>query len=151
MALFVKTDDTKAFMVGNIHLNTAITNDNNKLATGTTGEASDNTIAKKISAILDDKDFTYENSKMDVTGYYQSLISWASTAGDTASSNYDTQNTLLQQAESQRESVSSVSEDEEMSKMIVYQNAYNASARVLNTIDSLIGGLIDDFGTRLAG
>ena len=147
VALFVKTDDTKGFMVGNIQLNTAITNDNNKLATGTTGKASDNTIATKISDILDDKDFTYESSKMDVTDYYQELISWVSTTGETVSSNYDTQNTLLQQADSQRQSISSVSEDEEMSKMIVYQNAYNASARYLSTVDSLIGDLIAAIGS----
>ena len=81
-----------------------------------------------------------------MTDFYQTLVSWVSTTGDTVDSNYDTQDTLLQQAESQRQSTAGVSEEDELSKMITYQNAYNASARVLNTMDALIGDMIDDLG-----
>lgn len=145
-ALFVKIDENKPFVLGNIQLNHNITADVDKIAAGASGATGDSTIASKISLLQSEKDFSCNSSTMAVTDFYQAIISWVGTTGDTASSNYDTQNTLLQQAVNQRDSISSVSQDEEMSKMIVYQNAYNASARVLSTIDSLIGDLIANLG-----
>lgn len=144
--LFVKSDANKPLELGNIQVNADIANDVNKIAAGTSGEVSDYTVASEINGLQDKKNFSYDGLSMTGTNFYQSLVSWISTTGDTASSNYDTQNTLLQQALNQRESISSVSQDEEMSKMIVYQNAYNASARVLSTIDNLISDLINKLG-----
>lgn len=45
-----------------------------------------------------------------------------------------------------RKSVSGVSQDEEMSNMIKYQHAYNASARMITTIDEMIDVLINRMG-----
>ncbi|MEN6413953.1 MAG: flagellar hook-associated protein FlgK [Veillonellales bacterium] len=146
-ALFVAADDNKPLELGNIEVNSVITADVDKLAAGTTGETDDATIATEINALKTNKIFSSDGLSMNVTSFYQAVVSWISTAGNTASSNYDTQNTLLQQAESQRQSISSVSQDEEMSNMIVYQNAYNASARLLSTIDYLLGDLIDKLGS----
>lgn len=146
VALFVKTDDNQAFMVGNITVNSALTVDVDKIAAGTTGGSEDNTVALKINKLQDSDILQADGSSMNVTDYYQTLISWVSTTGDTIGSNYDTQNTLLQQADSQRSSTASVSQDEELAKMITYQSAYNASARVLSTIDALIGDMIDELG-----
>ena len=146
-ALFVATDANKAFSLGNIQVNPDIYEDADKLAVGATQESEDNTVALAIVALQETDMFTCEGLEMNLNDYYQSLISWVSTTGDTVSTNYDTQNSLLAQAESSRQSVSSVSQDEELSKMITYQSAYNASARVLSTIDGLIGDLIEDLGS----
>lgn len=148
VALFTKIDDKKNLIVGNIQVNSAIVADVNKIVTGTSGQPSDSTLASEITAIQNGKNFQYDASSMDLNSFYQSLISWVSTTGDTMSSNYDTQSTLLKQADNQRQSISAVSEDEELSKMITYQNGYNASARVLNVVDKLIGDLIHDLGSH---
>ena len=41
---------------------------------------------------------------------------------------------MVKQVEGQRNAISSVSLDEEMSNMLKYQHAYNASARVVSVI-----------------
>ena len=49
---------------------------------------------------------------------------------------------LLGAIDNQRQSVSGVSLDEEMTNLITFQRAYQASARVMSVIDSTIGDLI---------
>ena len=68
------------------------------------------------------------------------------TAGDTAASSYTNQAALVTQVDNQRQSVSAISTDEEMSNMIMFQNAYAASARVMSTIDTLLGDMIEEIG-----
>ncbi|MDB4894175.1 MAG: flagellar hook-associated protein FlgK [Firmicutes bacterium] len=50
------------------------------------------------------------------------------------------------QAETNRQSVSGVSLDEEMSKMVQFQQAYNASARMMTTIDDMLDLMINRTG-----
>jgi len=90
--------------------------------------------------------FSYDGLTMAGADFYQALLSWIGTLGNTAGSKYDTQATLLMQVRNQRDAISSVSQDEEMSNMIAYQNAYNASARVLSNIDNLLSDLIKKLG-----
>lgn len=145
-AMFVKIDKNKPLELGNIQVNANILSNVNKIAAGTSGAVSDYTVASAINGLQDKKIFSFDGLSMTITDFYQSLISWISTTGKTAGSNYDTQNTLLQQTSNQKNSISSVSQDEEISKMIVYQNAYNANARVLSTMNSLISDLINKLG-----
>ena len=49
---------------------------------------------------------------------------------------------MLTAVGNQRQSVSGVSLDQEMTNLIQYQQAYEASARVMNTIDSTLNTLI---------
>lgn len=143
-ALFVTQDANKPLQIGNIIINSDIENDVGKLAAGTSGEAEDSTIASQISQLPDETDYSFAGLAVSSTGFYQQLTSWLGTAGNTAGSNYDTQAALLQQVKNQRDSTSSVSLDEELSAMIVYQNAYNASAKVLSTIDSLLNYFLEN-------
>ena len=88
----------------------------------------------------------FDGLEMDSGEFYQAFVSWLGTAGDNAAGSYETQTALVSQVDSQRQSTFSISLDEEMSNLIIYQEAYNANARVLSTIDGLIGGLIEDLG-----
>ena len=45
-----------------------------------------------------------------------------------------------------RDQVSGVSMDEEMSNMLRFQHAYNASARVMTTMDEMLDTLINRMG-----
>lgn len=55
--------------------------------------------------------------------------------------------TLLDSVNYQRQSVSGVSLDEEMTNMIKFQQAYNASARMITVIDETIDKIINGMGT----
>lgn len=61
----------------------------------------------------------------------------------------DTAVLSVQQAERQRQSVSGVSIDDEMTKMIQFQQAYNAAARTMTAIDEMLDVVINRVG--LAG
>jgi flagellar hook-associated protein 1 FlgK len=49
---------------------------------------------------------------------------------------------MLSQMESYREEVSGVSLDEEMVNLVKFQNAYNAAAKMVSTVDKLLDTLM---------
>ncbi|NLY66267.1 MAG: flagellar hook-associated protein FlgK, partial [Tissierellia bacterium] len=59
---------------------------------------------------------------------------------------YETQNLILKNIESKRNSISGVSYDEEMANMVKFQQAYIASARMINTLDEIIGLTVNNLG-----
>ncbi|MEC1238209.1 flagellar basal body rod C-terminal domain-containing protein, partial [Bacillus paralicheniformis] len=54
--------------------------------------------------------------------------------------------TLVNTAELNRQSVSAVSLDEEMSNMIQFQHAYNAAARMITLQDEVLDKIINGMG-----
>jgi flagellar hook-associated protein 1 FlgK len=71
-------------------------------------------------------------------GLYQDVA----TRGTTVSSNKTTADDRLTEAQTRQSSVSGVSIDEELSNMIIYQQAYSAGARMLNVVDQLYTTLL---------
>lgn len=59
---------------------------------------------------------------------------------------YENQTLLTEQLQSRRDAVSSVSLDEELTDMIRFQQAYNAAARLVTTMDEVIDTLINRTG-----
>ncbi len=147
---FTTVDSSKALSITNIQVNPAIVSDADKIAISATGEEGDGTIATAISKLTSGDYFSCDGLAMNSTEFYAALTSWIGTAGSNASSNYNTQSALVTQIDTQRQTVSGISLDDEMSNMIIYQNAYNASAKVLSTIDELVAGLISDLGGALS-
>lgn len=78
---------------------------------------------------------------------YRSLIANIGVAAQTANQRLDLQSELTAQVDAQRESVSGVSIDEEMAQLVAFQQAYDASARFLTTIDEMLERLINGTGT----
>jgi flagellar hook-associated protein 1 FlgK len=60
-------------------------------------------------------------------------------------SNYltDAQSLVLNKLEIDRMSVSGVSLDEEMTHMIQYEQAYNAAAKLVSTVDEMIASILN--------
>lgn len=145
VAFFVAVDEDQPLGLGNIAINSAL-DDLDKIVTSTTGQSGDNTIANAIVALQDENLFSFDGLAVDLNGFYEAVISWVGTAGTNAESTASTTASLATQAENQRQALSAVSLDEEMSRMITYQNAYSANARVLSTIDSMLADLIEELG-----
>ena len=57
-----------------------------------------------------------------------------------------TQSTVTQQVDAARESMSGVNIDEEMTNMVAIQRAFDASARFLTAVDSMLETLIKSTG-----
>jgi flagellar hook-associated protein 1 FlgK len=139
--VFVSIDSSHPLSISNMQVNSVL-DDANKLAVSSTGETGDGTIASSISALQNATNLVFDGLNKTPNSFYTSLVSWLGTEGETVDGLVTTQNSLVSQIDTQRQSVSSVSLDEELSKMIAYQSAYAASAKYLSTIDNLLAGLI---------
>jgi flagellar hook-associated protein 1 FlgK len=77
---------------------------------------------------------------------YASFVDTVGSAVQSAQNTASTTQAVLTSISNQRESVSGVSLDEEMSNLITFQQGYQASARMMNTMDSVIQTLINTVG-----
>jgi flagellar hook-associated protein 1 len=83
----------------------------------------------------------------DFRNYYEGVIGGMAVQSQEAG-RMTMNNAALQQAvETKRQSVSSVSLDEEMTNMIQFQHAYNASARMITLQDEMLDKIINGMGT----
>ena len=74
------------------------------------------------------------------------MIGELGTYGDVFGSNATNLQQSLLTVDNQRQNVIGVSSDEELTYMIKYQNAYNASSRFINVINEMIEHLITQLG-----
>lgn len=85
----------------------------------------------------------FNNSEATLEGRYRNLIANIGAKTDSAANMFQNQQAILRQISSLRESVSGVSLDEELSRMIQFQYGYQASARVMSTLDDILDTLIN--------
>jgi len=78
--------------------------------------------------------------------FLKSLIGTLGVDAEEANRNSINQAVLLNGIENRRMSVSGVSQDEELSNMVKFQHAYNASARMMTTMDEMLDTLINRIG-----
>jgi flagellar hook-associated protein 1 FlgK len=74
--------------------------------------------------------------------YYNSIIDGLANVGSIYSSVSDTLTASVNSIQNQRDEVMSVSTDEELSNMIRFQSAYNASSRFITVIDEMLETLV---------
>lgn len=142
---FIKIDENLPFTVGNIQVNPELDN-TDKIAASSIGGADDGAIANKIADFIDMEYFQNDGLKMNVRDFYAMLVDWVGTQGQEAESFVDNQSALVQQLAGDKDSLSAVSLDEELANLIKYQHAYNACARLMNTIDGMLEVLIERTG-----
>lgn len=75
--------------------------------------------------------------------FYGRLVSEVGQDASQAQASFTTQQQILLEAQNLRDSLSGVSLDEEASKLIEFQKAYEATARVITVLDGLTGTVID--------
>ncbi len=79
---------------------------------------------------------------------YGQQVSALGVASATAKAQVNNQQVLVDQLDKQRQQTSAVSLDEEATRLIQYQHAYQAAARVINVVDSMLDTLINGIGAR---
>lgn len=75
--------------------------------------------------------------------YFRSLISDTGAQAQASQSRYDFQQGLLSQIQARREAVSGVNVDEEMTKLIQFQRAFEASSMLVRSADEMYQALIE--------
>lgn len=87
-----------------------------------------------------------EESKMNYADYYAGFMSSLSNTIGVYQGIAEGQETLVNSINSSRSEVMGVSSDEELSNMIRYQNAYNASSRYINVVNEMLEHLLTSLG-----
>ena len=80
--------------------------------------------------------------RVNLADYYSDLVAQVSNSGYMFNSIYENQAKTVSAAESAKDQVEAVSSDEELSNMIKFQSAYNASSRFINVVDEMMEHLI---------
>jgi flagellar hook-associated protein 1 FlgK len=75
--------------------------------------------------------------------FYSNLVFQVGNTTSNVSADVDASTSILQQLQDQRGSISGVSLDEEASNIVQYQTAYQASARVITTIDAMLADAVN--------
>jgi flagellar hook-associated protein 1 len=126
-----------------IDVNDQIKNDvNNIAATSSTTDTTDNDIASSIAALIDKK-VTINGSSSTFTDYVSSMESDIGALAKNAKTLSEFQQSTMDTMVNQRESVSGVSIDEEMTNLLKFQHAYQAAARLYNVADVLFQAIIN--------
>jgi len=143
---FVPKDVSTTINAGNITVSEDIIKKPSKLAasdsTGT--EEGNGKNAKNLGDVLFAKLDALEGSSIQT--YFQGVIGQLGVDGQQAERMTFNTTTLLGAVEHRRASISSVSLDEEMTDMIRFQQAYNASARMITVVDETLDKIINGMG-----
>jgi flagellar hook-associated protein 1 FlgK len=128
-----------------------IKNDLNKIAAasdtddvngdGINDYAGDGSNALNLASLGDEKIFNMGTAT--IGSYYSSNIAKLGVDSQRAQRMVSNQEVLTQQLNKQKDSISGVSLDEEMSKMIKYQHSYTAAAKFVSTMDEILGVLVN--------
>ena len=134
---------------GTISLASSLTASNLRASNG--GAAGDNDVALGI-ANLSTQTFSTTGTPPDaidgtLSGYYSSTITTFGQALNSVNSSVDNQSSIETLVRSQRDATSGVNLDEEMSDLIKYQRAFQASSRVFQMVDTLLNDVVTNLGS----
>lgn len=141
--------NNSAYTIMNISVNKDIVQDYSKIPLSGNGGDAYNT-AKELVDVFSKKIMRYNDSfdGMTFEEFYESMINDVANTGKIYNSMSTNETTLASLLDNQRQQVMGVASDEELSNMIKFQQAYNASSRFINVIDDMIQTLINNLGVR---
>ena len=98
--------------------------------------------AEKMYKLKDEK-ITIDGEDITIGNYYNNIVQKLGNETKEVIRNEKNQSKLLEEIDNLRLNVSGVSLDEEMVNLIQFQHSYNASAKVISTIDSLLDVVVN--------
>ncbi|WP_270646646.1 flagellar hook-associated protein FlgK [Paeniclostridium hominis] len=99
-------------------------------------------IAQKMYKLKDEK-VSIGGENMTINNFYNDIIQKLGNETQEVIRNEKNQSKILKDVDNSRLNVSGVTLDEEMINLVQFQHAYNASAKVISTIDSLLNVVIN--------
>lgn len=125
---------------GSIGLDPAVASNVNNIAASLTGDPGDNEIAIQI-ANLQNAPLMSGNSNTMVQ-FYSAFVSNIGSEIQSVGTEAESARLVQEQLTTQQNSVSGVSLDEEMTKLIQYQHGFDAAARVITTVNDMFQTII---------
>lgn len=139
------------YTLGEIEINPEILKDRSKLPLSKNTQTGDFDIkvAEELLsawqadfATLNPNELSYNN----FNNYYTALIGELGTRGEKYQTLAETQEAMATSIDNERLEIMGVSTDEELTHLIKYQHAYNASARYINVVSEMIEHVLNMFG-----
>ncbi|WP_138496176.1 flagellar hook-associated protein FlgK [Paenibacillus pinistramenti] len=145
--IFVASDGG-TLTAANITLSTDIQNDSSLIASsmrlsGGTVVSGNNSLALLMENLKYAKFSVSSTNSTTINDYLSATMGQLGVQTEDAQRELENSQTLVDQVDSSRQSVSGVSLDEEMSNLIKFQQAYSASARFMTTYDEILDKLIN--------
>lgn len=109
-------------------------------ASGVAGDTGDNTIALQMAQLANQINTGLNNQTFSQA--YDGTVATLGQSLSSADSEVGDQQTVQQMLQQQRSSISGVSLVEEMGNLSTYQNAYEASAHLMSTVDQMLQALL---------
>lgn len=136
VAFFDMPDDVKDASA-QIRLNESIAEDPWKIAAAGMPDApGDNRIANLVGSLQNEK--WMDNGNSTFNDFYNGIVSDMAVRIRKANDLHEYQQNIVEQLKNVRENISGVNLDEEMVKMIEYQKAFDASARLIRAADEML-------------
>jgi len=123
-----------------IALSDEVTADVSAIAAGASGAPGDNTIALAMADLQ--TALTMTGGTETFSGFYRRMVTDVGVQMRNIETSYEHQVDIITQLFNRREQVSGVSIDEEMTKMLMYQNAYEAAARLISATEETLDALM---------
>jgi flagellar hook-associated protein 1 FlgK len=91
--------------------------------------------------------FSIASAQVQTLGaFYGNLVTQLGLDAQTATTGTSTQTTLAANIDATRQGIAGINIDEETQNLIKYQNAYQAAARTMNVLDSLLNTIVNTLG-----
>jgi len=137
------------YTTANIQINGSLLEEPSKLSFKLSDGSVDYDTAEAIQAVFEDESYTLNpnvQTKSNLVDYYSDLVSQVANSGSVFKSITENQEATVTSTENARQQIAGVSQDEELTNMIKYQNAYNAASRYINVVDQMIEHIITTLG-----
>lgn len=145
MALGLNTFFTGANS-SDLGLNQSVANNYSLIAAGELDSTGQLPVGNNVNALevadIKDRVFTFQIGSVTISEAYNSLATDIGSTAYTVYRNVDFNESLIHQIELRRDSISSVSLDEELTDVIRFQYAYMAAAKLVSVSDSMLETLI---------
>lgn len=133
------------YTLGNLQVNANLLREPSMLGFKKADGSADYDTTGKLKAAFTEESYTLNPNVLKKTtfvDYYKDLVSQVSNTGYAFRNIYENQQTTVEATYNAREQIIGVSSEEELSNMIRFQNAYNASSRYINVISELLEHII---------
>ena len=135
--------------VSNIEINIELRQSPTLLGFRLTDSSEDNATAEKLKKAFEEAIYTLNpnvQTPVCFVDYYKNLVSQVANTGSVFGDIMESQTVTVESLFNAREQIIGVSSDEELTNMIMFQNAYNASSRYINVVSEMLEHILTTLG-----
>ena len=147
--LFKKLNEYGDWTASNITINQKLRQNPSLLTFRMSEHSEDYPAIDKLKEAFEEKIYTLNpnvQTPLSFTDYYTNLVAQVANSGSVMRGVQATQTISTDALLNAREQVVGVSSDEELTNMIRYQNAYNASSRYINVVSEMLEHILTTLG-----